>query len=219
MENRFERVERLFGEISKNFKDINILLFGVGGVGSFTLDCLYRTGFRKITIVDFDTYDESNLNRQLGSDNNIGRVKVDALKDNYPEVETINIRVTPQYIEEFDFTKFDLVLDAIDDVPSKVAIAKKVSKKLISSMGSAQQSLSFGIEVTSIWKTKNDGLAKAVRTSLKKENFRGDFKVIFNPQDRRGERKGSFVAVTGSFGLALCSEAVKRSEEILNDRV
>jgi tRNA A37 threonylcarbamoyladenosine dehydratase len=209
---RFERVERVFGEKFKNFSYIKIILFGVGGVGSFALDCLYRTGFKNITIVDFDTFDETNRNRQLGSDGNIDRLKVDVFSEKFPEIKTIPLKITPQFIYDFDFSEFDIVLDAIDDIPSKVAIAEKTSEKLISSMGSAQQTLPFGIEATSIWKTKNDPFAKAFRNSLKKNRFNGDFRVIFNPNERRGERGGSFVGVTGSFGLALCSEATKRAE-------
>lgn len=210
---KFDRVKLLFGESFKSFQNKNVLLLGVGGVGSFTLDCLYRTGVENITIVDFDSYDESNRNRQIGSDNNIGRVKVEALKEIYPQVKPINIKLNLEWVEGFDFSEFDLVIDAIDDIDVKVALAHKVSDKLISSMGSATQSDPTKIEFSTIWKTENDPFARAIRTKLRKSGFKKSYRVVFSRAERRGERKGSFVGVTGSFGLALCSLAIKSFEE------
>jgi tRNA A37 threonylcarbamoyladenosine dehydratase len=210
IETKHTRTSLLFGE--ENFSKLaksRVLLFGVGGVGSFTLDCLYRSGVENITVVDFDTYDITNLNRQLGSDGNIGKYKVDVLKEIYPKIEILNRKATVEFIENFDFSNFDLVLDAIDDIPVKVAIAQKVSFKLISSMGSAKQIDPTKIEITSIWKTECDPFAKRVRTELRKSKFQGDFQVVFSRAEREGGEKGSFVGVTGSFGLALCSKAIQ----------
>jgi tRNA A37 threonylcarbamoyladenosine dehydratase len=207
---KYNRNILLFGE--ENFQKLSekrVILFGVGGVGSFALDCLYRTGITKITIVDFDTYDESNRNRQLWSDNAIGQKKVTTLKKIYPEIKIIDKKISPEWVEDFDFSNFDLVLDAIDDISSKVAIAKKVSKKLISSTGSANQIDATKIRVISIWKTEHDPLAKKFRNELRKSGFREDFKVIWSGAERVGERSGTFVGVTASFGLNLCSAGVQ----------
>ena len=85
---KYDRTKKLFGENNfEKFKDVKLILLGVGGVGSFALDALYNTGITNITIVDFDTYEESNMNRQMGSHGNIGKIKVDALKEKYPEVK------------------------------------------------------------------------------------------------------------------------------------
>jgi tRNA A37 threonylcarbamoyladenosine dehydratase len=207
---RFQRTEQLFGDRFQSIQELKVVLFGVGGVGSFTLDCLYRSGVREITIVDFDSYEESNLNRQLGSDNNIGEVKVNALSKIYPTITPINIEVTPYWVEEFDFSKFDVVIDAIDDVDVKVALAHKVSDKLISSMGSANQIDPSTIQLSTIWKTEHDPFAKAIRTKLRKSGFKGSYPVVFSRGERIGERGGSFVGVTGSFGLALCSAVLNQ---------
>ena len=210
---RFNRSKLLFGDENlKKFENFKIILFGVGGVGSFALDCLYRTGFQNITIVDYDIYDETNRNRQIGSDGNIGKTKIEVLKQLYPNIEIISARISPDWVSNFDFSDFDLVLDAIDDSLTKVFLAKKVSEKLISSMGSGQQSDSTQIKVISIWETENDPFARKIRKSLRRNGFDGDYPVVFSLAERKGDSKGSFIGVTGSFGLALCGEAVKRAE-------
>ena len=208
---RFDRTKLLFGDNFDKFQDTKILLLGVGGVGSFALDCLYRTGLTNITIVDFDIYDETNLNRQIGSDGNIGKSKIEVLKSLYPNLKTIFAKVDEVWIENFDFSTFDLVLDAIDDSLAKMFLAKKVSEKLISSLGSANQIDSTQIQVCSIWDTENDPFAKSIRKALRRNNFKKDYTVIFSSAERVGNMGGSFVGVTGAFGLAMCGEAVKKA--------
>ncbi|MFY4819776.1 ThiF family adenylyltransferase, partial [Aliarcobacter butzleri] len=105
---KYDRTIKLFGqETFDKFKDVKLILFGVGGIGSFALDALYNTGITNITIVDFDTYEDSNMNRQLGSHGNIGRIKVEVLKEKYPEVTPIHVKVTPEWIDNFDFSSYD----------------------------------------------------------------------------------------------------------------
>ena len=115
-----------------------VLLIGVGGVGGFCLDALYRTGIQNITIVDFDTFDITNQNRQIGSEK-VGATKVIRMKELYPLINTIEEKITPKWVEEFDFEEFDLVIDAIDDIKAKVALALNTHEKLISSMGGAKK--------------------------------------------------------------------------------
>ncbi len=101
---RYDRTIKLFGQNTfEQFQNTKLILLGVGGVGSFALDALYNTGITNITLVDFDSYEESNLNRQLGSVGNIGRIKVEALKEKYPLVTAIHAKITPQWIDEHDF--------------------------------------------------------------------------------------------------------------------
>ncbi|WP_200763640.1 tRNA threonylcarbamoyladenosine dehydratase [Nitrosophilus alvini] len=206
---RYQRCRMLFKDDFEKLQNAKILLLGVGGVGSFCLDCLYRSGVKDITIVDFDIYDITNQNRQIGSEN-VGEIKVEVLSKLYPGVKAIHAKIDKEWIENFDFSKYDLVLDAIDDVKAKVEIAKKVSNKLISSTGSARKCDPTKLQSASIWKTYGDPFAKKIRYELKKAGFKGDFTALFSPEPTLCKEKGSFVGVTGSFGLALCSEAVKR---------
>jgi tRNA A37 threonylcarbamoyladenosine dehydratase len=206
---RYSRVRSLLGADIEKLHEAKILLLGVGGVGGFCLDCLIRSGVRDITIVDCDIFEESNQNRQIGSEN-IGAVKVEHLKTLYPTVSALYTKVTPQWCEEFDFSPYDLVIDAIDDMKAKVALAHQVAAKLISATGGAKKLDPTKIELTSIWKTHGDPLAKKFRYELKKSGFKGDFPVVFSPEDPICKDLGSFVGVTGAFGLTLCSAAVKR---------
>ena len=208
---RHTRTKLVFGEETHaKLQNANILLLGVGGVGSFCLDCLYRSGVRHITIVDFDRYDVTNQNRQMHSENHEGELKVEALKTHYPEVIAISDKITPEWVEAFDFSSFDLILDAIDDMRAKLALIQKCYPKLISSVGSAKRLDPTKIEVRSIWKTEGDPFASKIRNELRKRKFKGDFSCISSSELPRIKEKGSFVAVTGSFGLAMCSLALRR---------
>jgi tRNA A37 threonylcarbamoyladenosine dehydratase len=206
---RFTRCRILFGDNFEKIQNSKVLLLGVGGVGGFCLDSLYRTGVKNITIVDFDTFEITNQNRQLGSEA-IGMSKVERMKELYSGIEGYNLKITPKWVEEFDFEPFDLVIDAIDDMPAKVAIAMKCSDKLISSMGGAKKLDPTKIEIVDIWKTYNDGLAKKFRSELKKIGFKKKFDVVFSSELPNCKDLGSFVGVTGSFGLTLSSLALKK---------
>ena len=208
---KYDRSKKLFGEdVFEKFKDVKLILLGVGGVGSFALDALYNTGITNITIVDFDTYEESNMNRQMGSHGNIGRVKVEALKEKYPEVTAIHIKITPDWIDNFDFSSYDYILDAIDDVKPKVHLIKKHFTKIISTSGGAKRIDPSKIEYISIWDTYNDPFIKKIRTELKNQGFKKKFKVIFSSELPMCLEKGSFEAVTGSFGLMMASVTIQK---------
>jgi tRNA A37 threonylcarbamoyladenosine dehydratase len=200
----------LFGEEDfTKLQTAKILILGVGGVGSYVLDCLYRSGVPSITIVDYDTYDETNQNRQIGSDA-IGMLKTERLKDLYPGIQTIHQRMDSAWVESFDFDPYDLIIDAADTTNVKIEIAKKCYKKLIMSLGSAKRFEASKIEVASIWKTHGDALARKIRNELKRAKFDRNFTVVFSPEEDRCKEKGSCVAVTGAFGLTICSEAIKK---------
>ena len=206
---RFDRCRLLFEDDFAKIQNANILLLGVGGVGGFCLDALWRTGVKNITVIDFDTFEVTNQNRQIGSEN-IGEIKVDVMAKIYNGIEALHVEVTPDWVDRFDFDRFDLVIDAIDDMCAKVAIAHKCSHKLISSMGGAKKIDSTCIQVSSVWKTHSDGLAKKFRYELKRSGFNGDFEVVFSDELPLCKDLGSFIGVTGSFGLALASLAVKK---------
>jgi len=207
---RFERCKMLFGdEDFKKLQDTKILILGVGGVGSYALDCLYRSGVSDITILDFDVYDESNQNRQIGSEA-VGAVKVERLKELYPNVKTINQRMNMVWVAGFDFDPYDIIIDAADSTMVKIEVAKKCYEKLIMALGSAKRYDASQIEVTSIWNTYNDKLARKIRNELRRAKFDKDFTVVFSPEDDKCKEKGSCVAVTGAVGLTVCSEAIKK---------
>jgi len=207
---RFERCRMLFGEEDfKKIQSAKILILGVGGVGSYALDCLYRSGVSDITILDYDTYDETNQNRQIGAEA-IGESKIETLAKLYPGIQAIHQQMTMVWVESFDFNPYDIIIDAADTTKVKIELAKKEYKKLIMSVGSAKRFETNKIEVASIWKTHGDALARKIRNELKKAKFDRNFTVVFSPEEDKCKDKGSCVAVTGAFGLTICSEVIKR---------
>lgn len=207
---RYTRSRLLFGDDFEKLEGAKVLLLGVGGVGSFCLDCLYRSGVTQITIVDFDTYDASNQNRQMWSELHEDEIKVEALQEHYPEVNIINQKIDKAWIDSFDFEPYDLVLDAIDDIHAKLDLAQKCYKKLISAVGSAKRLDPTKVEVATIWKTHGDKFGAKIRYELKKRRFTKKYPVIFSSEPAMIKEKGSCMAVTGAFGLAMCSQALKR---------
>lgn len=208
---RYSRCRDIFGEDGfSRLSEARVLILGVGGVGSFVLDCLYRSGLRDITIVDCDIYEESNRNRQIGADGAVGECKVSTLSSLYPGVESIHCRMDREWAESFDFDPYDVVVDAVDTTSVKLAVAKRCYRKLIMSMGSARRMDPTRIKVASVWKSQGDALARKIRNSLKKERFDRNFTVVFSDEQPVCDGKGSFVAVTGAFGLFICAETVKK---------
>ena len=206
---KYDRIKLVLQDEFAKLEDAKILLLGVGGVGSFCLDCLSRSGVKNITIVDFDSYDETNQNRQMWSELHDGEVKVEALQKHYPDIEIINVRIDEQWVWDFDFDSYDIVLDAIDDTKAKLALAQKCHKKLISSFGSAKRLDPTKIKVDDIWKSYGDKFGSKIRYELRKRGFNKKYKVIFSSEEAVVKAKGSFMGVTASFGLTMCAEAIK----------
>ncbi|NOZ90279.1 MAG: tRNA threonylcarbamoyladenosine dehydratase [Epsilonproteobacteria bacterium] len=207
---RFQRCRELFGEDGfEKLQKVKILILGVGGVGSYALDCLWRSGVSDITIIDYDRYDITNQNRQIGSEA-VGELKTDVLKRLYPTIKAINQKMDIAWVESFDFRPYDIIIDSADTTKVKIELAKREYKKLIMSTGSAKRYETTKIEVASIWKTHGDALARKIRNELKKAKFDRNFTVVFSPEEDRCKTKGSCVAVTGAFGLTICSEVIKR---------
>lgn len=214
MEDRFTRVKQLFRGEYKKIEEARVLLLGVGGVGSYCLDCLYRSGFKDITIVDFDTYEVTNQNRQIGSEH-VGRKKVEVLAELYPGVRPVYQRIDEKWINSVNFKEYDVVLDAIDDIIPKINIAKRAHRRLISAMGSAKKQDASQIKVGKIWKTEQDSMAKVVKNQLKLHRFKENYTVVYSTESaKKIEQMGSFVGVTATFGMMMCAEAVKRIQRI-----
>lgn len=209
MVDRFTRSRWIFGDKFQKLQDSKVLVCGCGGVGGVCIDALYRSGVGHITAIDCDKFDITNQNRQIGSEN-ISEYKTDVFARLYPGLKTLNLKLIPSVISEFDFSEFDLIIDCIDDIPAKVAIAKICSKRLLSSMGGAKRLDPTKIKVASIWKTTNDPFARKIRYELKKAGFKGDYKVVFSTEAPNCVNLGSFIGVTASFGLNLASLAVNR---------
>ena len=165
MVDRFTRSRWIFGDKFQKLQDSKVLVCGCGGVGGVCIDALYRSGVGHITAIDCDKFDITNQNRQIGSEN-IGEYKTDVFARLYPGLKRVNLKLTPSVISEFDFSEFDLIIDCIDDIPAKVAIAKICSKRLLSSMGGAKRLDPTKIKVASIWKTTNDPFARKIRYEL-----------------------------------------------------
>jgi len=204
---RFDRCKKLFSKFDSITK-LKILICGVGGVGGYALECLYKSGVRDITVVDYDTFDITNQNRQIGSEY-VGEKKVDVLCRLYPGIRGIDLKLTKENIKTLNIPQFDVVIDAIDDLDAKTELIKTAYPNIVSSMGAAKRIDPTKIRIDSIWKTNTDPLAKKIRDRLKKENFKGDFKAVFSIEKPVKCDMGSFVGVTGAFGFALCSEVLK----------
>ncbi|ELY7257098.1 tRNA threonylcarbamoyladenosine dehydratase [Campylobacter upsaliensis] len=209
---RYTRVKWLVGD--ENYEKISrtrVLIFGLGGVGGICTDALFRTGFTKLTLIDADSFEITNQNRQIHSEH-IGENKAEVFAKIY-KVKGVVTKVDEEFLSTFDLSKFDLIIDAIDDIPAKVALANKIDFKkqiFISSTGGARKLDPTLIKTTSIFKTYGDALAKKFRYELRKSGFKGDFEVVFSNEEAKCKNLGSFMGVTASFGLALASLALKK---------
>ncbi|WP_104714167.1 tRNA threonylcarbamoyladenosine dehydratase [Helicobacter cetorum] len=209
---RFTRTRWLFKEDFNSIRQKSVLICGVGGVGGFALDALYRVGVSKITIIDKDIFDITNQNRQIGSQQ-VGQSKVQTLQSIYQGIETLELRVDEAFLSSFNFKDYDYVLDCMDDLPIKASLAQKCQDmpygRFISSMGSAKRLNPQLIQVSSVWKSHGDRFGRKFRDFLKKRHFKGNFKVVFSPEPPHCKELGSFSAVTASFGLQIASEVVR----------
>ena len=190
----FQRVELLTGKDTlEKFKNTKVLVFGLGGVGSWCAEALVRSGIGKIDLIDFDTIAESNLNRQVQANSkNIGQLKAEVLQKRLLEinpaceVNAINKMFSVETAAKFDFNNADYVIDAIDTLQNKLDLIETccaANITLFSSMGMARKIDPTQIETASIWKTSNCPLAKLVREGLRKRNFRGDFTVVYSKEN------------------------------------
>lgn len=212
MDDRFTRVKWLIGDekFSKIAKT-KVLVCGLGGVGGMCVDALFRTGFENLTLIDADKFEITNQNRQIHSEH-LGREKARVFEGIY-KAEGIVSNIDKEFLKDFDLSKFDLVIDAIDDIPAKVALAHSVNLKkqiYISSTGGARKLDPTRIKIASIFRTHGDALAKKFRYELRKSGFKGDFDVVFSDEMPSCKDLGSFMGVTASFGLTLASLALRK---------
>lgn len=209
------RLESLIGKDKlKQLKTKHVLICGVGGVGSFVAESLARSGIGKLTIVDYDNIDSSNLNRQLMTNkDNIGECKVEVLKKHLEEISDCKVKAVNTFIDDnFKLDKqYDYVVDCIDTLNSKFHLVKLCHSNnipILSSLGSAKRIKVENIKLTTLDKTRNDPLAKAFRQLVKKENYRHKIDVVYvdSPAIKSDSKTlGSSIFVVGSVGLYIGS--------------
>ena len=224
MENQFSRTEMLLGaEAMKRLFQARVAVFGVGGVGGFAAEALARCGVGHLTLIDNDTVSVSNLNRQIiALHSTIGRYKVEVMKERIgdinpaAQVEAVRLFYLPENADQFDFSSFDYVIDAIDTVKAKIELAVRCHQQgipFISSMGAGNKLHPEAFEITDISKTSVCPLARVMRKELRARGIR-HIKVVYSKEDARkpqGEQRvpGSIAFVPSAAGLVLAGEVVR----------
>lgn len=213
----------------------NVVIIGVGGVGSYAAECICRCGVGNITLIDGDTISETNINRQLPALNStIGKYKTKVLKDRFLDINpnlninTIEKMLTPDDVDVlFQNNNFSFIIDAIDSLATKVRIsvnAKKYNIPIICSMGAGGRLDVNKVEIADISKTYNDGLAAAFRKRLKKEGIYKGIDVVFSTElvdnsfvskeiDDNGKEKrivGSISFIPAIFGCKMAGYAINK---------
>lgn len=192
MQHEFSRTELLIGNNGlEKLRQSTVMIFGIGGVGSFTVEALARAGIGHLILVDFDDICLTNINRQLHAlHSTVGLAKVETMKRRVLEINPqARVEALKEFYSEADADrllgqKLDYVIDAIDTVSSKVSLVKECLQRkipLISSMGAGNRLTAENYRVTDISKTSGDPLAKAVRKLLRREGITQGLKVVYTP--------------------------------------
>ena len=201
--NEFCRTELLIGEEGiEKLNNSKVIVFGIGGVGSFVVEALTRAGVGNLILVDNDTICISNLNRQIhATQSKVGNIKVEAMKERVLSINpNCNVEakqefITADNIEEIIPSDIDYVVDAIDTVTSKLALAEYCYKndiKLIASMGTGNKMDPTQFRVTDVFKTKVCPLAKVMRAELRKRGVK-KLKVVYSEEIPMVPNKGRAV--------------------------
>lgn len=188
----FTRTKLLIGDKGlEKLKKSKIIIFGVGGVGSFCTEALVRAGIHNIHVVDDDTVSITNINRQLiATTKTIGEYKVEVIKNRLKDINpNINVFTTKTFltknnIDEFDFSNYDYIIDAIDTISAKILLVEKANEQnipIISSMGTGNKLDPSRFEVSDIFKTSVCPLAKVMRYELKKRGIK-KLKVVYSKE-------------------------------------
>ncbi|MDO5154810.1 MAG: tRNA threonylcarbamoyladenosine dehydratase [Eubacteriales bacterium] len=233
MEEQFSRIEGLLGKDAiKTLANARVAVFGIGGVGGYTVEALARSGVGTLDLIDNDQVALSNLNRQIiATHETIGRYKVDVMKERILSINPdacVNVYpcfFLPENADTFPFEEYDYVVDAVDTVTAKIEIimqAKKHNVPVISSMGAGNKLDPSAFRVADLYKTKVCPLAKVMRRELKKRNVK-QVKVVYSEEEplkpmwehsqleETGRRAtpGSVAFVPSVAGLIMAGEIVK----------
>lgn len=229
MEHRLERTELLFGsEGMARLKSSHVAVFGLGGVGSYAVEGLARSGIGTLTLVDRDVYSISNMNRQLyASVDTIGQRKTDAAAERVsriaPDCRVVRRELfyLPETADQIDLSEFDCIVDAIDTMSAKIELicrAKAAGVPVISSMGTGNKLDPTQLKVADLYQTKGCPVARILRRELKKRGISSlpvvfseepSMKTVVSDAESGRHAPGSAVFVPGCAGLILAREAVR----------
>ena len=233
MEEQFIRTRMLLGDAAvEKLKNARVAVFGIGGVGGYTVEALARSGVGQLDLIDHDTVSESNINRQiLATHSTVGMLKVDAARNRVLDinpacvVRTYPMFYLPETAGEFDFTAYDYIVDAIDTVTGKLQLAQRAFEAgapIISCMGTGNKLDASAFRVEDISKTSMCPLARIMRKELAKRGIK-HMKVVYSKEEALsptgweeeaaalGKRQipGSVAFVPGAAGLILAGEVIK----------
>ena len=228
---RLIRSRLLLGdEAMERLRSARGIVFGTGGVGSWCVEALVRTGGKHLTIVDGDSVCESNINRQLmATTTTVGQPKVEVLRDRLlqiapdADIEARQELFNEQTAASFHLADYDFIVDAIDSLRDKallIRLATQTKACFVSSMGAALKTDASRIQMTEFWKVKGCPLARALRQRFKKEKQfpARKFKCVFSDEMGKnrlsiplpeGYANGSLLHITGIFGFMLAGEVIR----------
>lgn len=226
----FRRAELLLGdEAMSRIAEKRVIIFGVGGVGSWCAESLVRSGIRKLTIIDSDCVSVTNINRQLmATTKTVGQVKVDALKERLltinpsAEITALQQVFNADSASQFGLEEYDYIIDAIDSLKDKallILLSCQTKAKLFSSMGAALKLDPTRIKTAEFWKVTGDPLARALRNRFKRDKQfpKRKFQCVYSdellenkmPMDPDDKGNGSIVHITAIFGMMLAGLVVQ----------
>lgn len=247
MLNSFSRTELLLGKESmEKLSKARVAVFGIGGVGGHVVEALVRSGIQAIDLIDNDKVSVTNINRQIiATTKTIGRYKTEVMKERILEinpeckVNIYNCFYLPETKDEFDFSQYSYIVDAVDTVTAKIQLVVEAQEKnipIISSMGAGNKLNPAEFEVADIYKTSVCPLAKVMRRELKKRNIK-HLKVVYSKEEtltpmeeigveeipleemefksaKRRATPGSVAFVPSVAGLIIASEVIKDLAEV-----
>lgn len=227
MEYEFSRTERLIGKESlEKLSSCRVAIFGIGGVGGYTLEALARSGVGKLDIIDNDTVNITNINRQIiATHDTLGKLKTDAAKERVlsinPDaaVTVYNLFYLPENSDRINFSEYDYVVDAVDTVTAKIEIiiqAQKANVPVISCMGTGNKLDPTRFKIEDVYKTSVCPLARVMRRELKKRGIE-KLKVLYSTEEpilQNDENSAKPTPASISFvpsvaGLIIAGEVIK----------
>ena len=235
LNNRDTRTAYLLGISGvERLKRAHVAVFGIGGVGSYAVEALARAGVGALTLIDHDTVSESNINRQLiALYSTVGQYKTDVARDRIRDINpdcAVTVRhdfFLPENAAEFDFSSFNYIIDAVDTVSAKIALAVEASRAgipIISCMGAGNKLDPTRFTVTDIFKTSGDPLARVMRAKLRKSGV-AHLRVVCSEEppsplhpemeaetlEKKGDRRapGSLSFVPSAAGLIAAGEVIR----------